>query len=593
MQYGERAARAANAARSVLGRMSALDQAQIVAFDAEAQVLGPATSDRGALQALVATELRPGAGSTSYAAALSALEKLARVSSLPVAGFLITDAQKSGRSGGVETPRLPAGGTLEWIAVDDAARDNWAVSDLRVAHDTYQARYPRRMQARVNGYAKDAAKREVVFSLNGREVERRAVNLPAGGAATVVFERFDLPPGVSRGEIRLLPGDQLPQDDVRYFAIVRHEPNRLLYVAPPDGQRSLVYLRQALAAGEDPAFVIEARTPAEQGARSLNEFAAVILANVAEVPASLANQLKEYVANGGGALLLLGERSDFAALGRSLGPLLPGTSGEKSYVRREGEQFLTLGEFQRDHAIFQPFAGPAAGGLVSARFFGYFKLGLPKDGDHVLARFSNGDPALMERAAQRGRVLLLASSPDNVWSDLPIRPGFVPLVAQSARYLAQMRDEPASYSVPATVGLASGGAAATAILKPDGKRLLADSGYVRLTDTGFYEVRRPRSIEYLAANVDPRESDLTLLTAEDRELLARTVAAPPASGEPGAAPTREEMEGRQNWWWWLLGLAVALAAVESVFGNLFLQKPEEQPGYDEARYEGTQPVRPA
>lgn len=590
MQYGERAARAAAAARQVLSQMAASDEAQVVAFDADARALNAPTKDRVTLLGLVESELRPTALSTNYAAALRALEKLAQASKLPVAAFLISDFQKSGWTAGSGSPRLPAGATLELIGVDDAARPNWAVSEVRVTRDVFQNRYPRRFQARVNGFHTSAAEKELVLIINGREVERRKLQIPAGGGSTVVLESFELPPGPSRGELRLLPSDALPQDDVRYFTLVRREPYRILYLSGAESTRELLYLREALAAGEDPPFVVDARAPGDAGPESLDNFAAVILSNLRALPGRLPARLKQYVEAGGGVLCILGDRSDWPALARATAGLLPATSGEKVYVRREREQFVTLGDFRRDHFLFLPFSERAAGGLLAARFFGYFRLAVPDSA--VLARFSTGEPALAEKALGRGRVLLLASAFDNVWSDFPLHAGFVPFVTQTVRYLAGVREEPAAYTVPATVALEhlwaqtsrlsgqAGKPIPHVVLNPAGRREETEgagqaTGYARLQAPGFYEVRHHRISDFLAANPDPRESDLTPLSAEDRALLARNSAGEAETAEPAAAPTSREREEQQNLWWALLLAAVFVATAESVLSHNYLRGHEE------------------
>jgi len=591
MQYGDRARRAADAARQVLGRMGALDQAQLVAFDSEARVLNAPTSDRGVLRGLIDSGLRPGALPTNYTVALRALEKLAQAAKAPVSAFLISDFQKSGWLPGSAPLSLPPGTSLELMPVDQAARPNWSVSELAVSRDTFQGRYPRRLQVRVNGFQSAAAKKELALKINGREVARRAVEVPAGGAATAVFEGFELPPGASRGEIRLQPGDGLPQDDVRYFALVRREAGRVLYLTGSDSGREAAYLRGALSAAEDPMFTLEPRPLAAAASEPLESYAAIVLSNAGALPGRLGARLKEYVEAGGGLFLVLGDRTDWPALARALGTLLPASGAERAYVRRDAEQFITLGEFRRDHVIFQPFAETAAGGLLSARFFGYFRLSGAGD-EAVLARFSTGEPALLARAAGRGRVLLLASSADNVWSDLPLHAGFVPFVWQALRFLAAAGDEPAAHTVPASVALAGiWGARATpesySVLDPAGRRQQADetggasAPYARLTELGFYEVRYSRQTDYIAANPDPRESDLTPLSEEDRALLART-AGEGAAGAAAAAP--RELEQRQNFWWMLLLLAAIVVVAESVLGNNHLRRER---AFEPPRHEDT------
>ena len=49
----------------------------------------------------------------------------------------------------------------------------------------------------------------------------------------------------------------------------------------------------------------------------------------------------------------------------------------------------------------------------------------------MVLRYENGAPALVEAEVGRGRVLLLTTTVDREWTDLPIRPGFLPLVQES------------------------------------------------------------------------------------------------------------------------------------------------------------------
>jgi len=575
MKYGDRAAKALSEVRSAIGKMGPLDQMQIVAIDSRARILNAASSDRAMLLALADSELKPGASATRYAAAFAALEKLARVSTLPTAAFLITDAQKTGWTAGSDPPHLAPGGTLEWIVVDDRPHPNLTVADVRVTHDTFQSRYPRHIQVRVNGYGTPAVHKEVILSLNGREIQRRKADLPSGektpAAATVIFDPFDLSPGVSRGEIRLAPGDDFPSDDVRYFTLLRREPHKLLFLSA-GSDRALLYFRQALSSGDDPAFTIDARSPS-QGLPSLAGYAAVVLFNASSLPSGLASLLKDYVEKGGGLWISPGDRTDWPAMSGTLGTLLPAASGDKVYVEREREGFLTIGDFRRDHALFQAFTGPAAAGLTAAHVFGYFRLKLPEnpsDGT-VLARLSNGDPAVIEKQIGKGHVLLFASPPDNIWCDLPIRPGFVPLLNQLVRYLGRVADAPPYYIVPANAPLAG----ASAVLDPHGKRLSEEApslqdgaAFAKLEEAGFYEVRRQGQTGYIAANSDPRESDLAPLSKEDRELLSgQSSGSATQAGATQDKPTREEMEKRQSVWWPVLLIAALLAVLEAFAGN--------------------------
>jgi hypothetical protein len=175
---------------------------------------------------------------------------------------------------------------------------------------------------------------------------------------------------------------------------------------------------------------------------------------------------------------------------------------------------------------------------------------------------------------------------------LPLHAGFVPFIWQALRFLAAAGDEPAAHTVPASVALAGiWGARATpesySVLDPAGRRQQADerggasAPYARLTELGFYQVRYSRQTDYIAANPDPRESDLTPLSEEDRALLART-AGEGATGAAAAAP--RELEHRQNFWWMLLVLAAIVVVAESILGNNHLRRER---AFEPQRHEDT------
>ena len=61
----------------------------------------------------------------------------------------------------------------------------------------------------------------------------------------------------------------------------------------------------------------------------------------------------------------------------------------------------------------------------------------------MLARFDTGEPALVERAAGRGRVIVFASTLDLGWNDLALKPMFLPFVHQLGRHLSGFKEQPA------------------------------------------------------------------------------------------------------------------------------------------------------
>jgi hypothetical protein len=396
--------------------------------------------------------------------------------------------------------------------------------------------------------------------------------------ATAEFDGFDVPLGVNRGEVRIIlragAADALPLDDSYHFTLERREPYRLLFLREPGEERELYYWRNALGAEGDSPWQLDARSPAERLPIPVSQYAAVILSNVGQLPESLAADIRALVEKGGGLIITAGTRLPSPPLEQRLADLWPAHATGKRMLTRDTERLILLGNFERDHPVFRDLAQSGAESLRSVEVYAYLQL---QPANQVLLRFANGDPALVEKAWDLGRVLLFASSFDNIWSDFPLHPVFVPLLHQMVRYAAQLPADPAAHRIPSTISLApfrrgQVGSASWDVIGPDGRREVPleqeqRPDYLVLRTPGFYDLRM-RNGEYLfAANPDPRESDLQSLPEEDRSLWT---AAARSATQGAAAAGASESERRQAIWWTLLLLALAVALVEVYLANPFL-----------------------
>ncbi|HVE77353.1 MAG TPA: BatA domain-containing protein, partial [Gemmatimonadaceae bacterium] len=129
MGYGDRWARARAAALRTIDGLGPADRATIVRFAARAEAVNEPTADRGVLRAAV-DALRPGAGGTRYAPALSLARSLAAAAERPRREVvLISDFQRAGWSAGEEV-RLPDGTALSTADVGDGESDNVVVTGI-------------------------------------------------------------------------------------------------------------------------------------------------------------------------------------------------------------------------------------------------------------------------------------------------------------------------------------------------------------------------------------------------------------------------------------------------------------------------------
>jgi hypothetical protein len=271
----------------------------------------------------------------------------------------------------------------------------------------------------------------------------------------------------------------------------------------------------------------------------------------------------------------------------SIGPTVDRTRG--AAARLSGMDY--------GHAIFEPFRAPRSGDFSSARFYSYRTLGAAKDAS-VLARFDTGEPALVERAAGRGRVILYASTLDLNWNDLALKPMFLPFVHQLGRHLSGFKEQPpwltigqvldidaAEIAAGATSGSAARAAAGRTILTPSGQRrdlpvaVAATPGgtapataALELTEQGFYEIRgagrEPGPTIVAASNVSLAESNL------DRMDPKELVAAVSGNGTTGSTSGQdvlpdEAQELAQRVWWYLLFAGILLLIAETVLAHRY------------------------
>src|SRR5260221_72950 len=96
------------------------------------------------------------------------------------------------------------------------------------------------------------------------------------------------------------------------------------------------------------------------------------------------------------------------------------------------------------HPVFRAFGADAATlGLVR-----FTHLAAIRGSDcQTLARFTTGEPALLDCAQGEGRALVLGSDLDSRWNDFPVHATFVPFLHEALRYLSGSGGRGGSYLV--------------------------------------------------------------------------------------------------------------------------------------------------
>lgn len=502
--------------------------------------------------------------------------------------YLFTDLQATGWEDGAG---LPSENPPE-VIVDDvssgASWDNRAIVEARV-EPSAESPGSIAVTAEIADYSKQGRSAlGVTLRVDGSAVAQGTVDLLPGGHARKRF-LHSLPMGGTSAHnlVVEIDGDAFALDDRRQMHFEMARTVRVLAVdGDPRTSRNedeAFFFDTALRSGGTGALVTT-KLADDVSPDSLSAYTVVALLNVAAPPPALASALERFVESGGGLFISVGDRVDTALWNDRLGKLLPqplglvrtaaappGQRAGETLDERPAERLLPL---DRRHPLLAAF--PEQGeGLVSARFFKYMLLEPVRDTGlrTVVLRYDSGAPALVEHDVGKGKVMLLTTTVDRDWTDLPIRAGFLPLLRESVRHLVGAVDDDSSATLlvgePRLLTF-TGDAQTLEVTRPDGsvwvaRREQAGSSrsvaYDGADQIGLYRVRAAgpegafaaQTGQDFAVNLDPRESDPTRLAPDKRPDRI-------AVSSAGAKPPKHRVE----LWHALSAILIFLILLESV-----------------------------
>jgi hypothetical protein len=592
MGYADAWARAQRGTAEALDSATPADRISVVLFADTAEVVLRSTPDRSRAVAEI-NAATPGPGSTKYGPALKLAGSLLAESLLPRKEvILVSDFQRGGWQPD-DTLRLPGGTTVTTVVVD-AQGASLALTPVALLRSREPGQ-PERVTVTagvLNRTATAATDVPINLEIDGRVVQDLKITAGPSASASISFVPVTITSPNTRAVVRLGAAggaavDALARDNVFNFVLTPSAPVPVMAVSQGSADATL-YLSRALAIGEAPHFDASLQAPDALAGDAMNR-ARVIILNDVPIGDAVAAKLVTFVEGGGGLLMALGQRASWPS---ARAAWLPAQIGQT--VDRTRGAAARLSGMDYGHAIFEPFRAPRSGDFSTARFYSYRGLTAAKDAS-VLARFDTGEPALVERAAGRGRIVLYASTLDLNWNDLALKPMFLPFVHQLGRHLSGFKEQPAWLTIGqvldvdaaeiaagATSGRAARAAAGRAILTPTGQRRDlaapvatapgAAPAALELTEQGFYEIRgagRDAGPTIVAAsNVSLAESNLDRL--DPKELVAAVTGNGP-SGSTSAQDVLpdEAQELAQRVWWYLLFAGILLLIAETALAHRY------------------------
>ncbi len=385
--------------------------------------------------------------------------------------------------------------------------------------------------------ATDAGEASVRLQVDGRIAG--AARIPWGSTGTLGLP--ELPIGTHEGRVEVDPSGTRA-DDLRYFAI---------QVVPPPGVRFV---------GPDSSFAGFGVETLRLAGR-LDGAGGTTVTLIDGVPES--GFISPAASNGAQTLVLLPPHDgvDVPAFNQMLAGIEVGWTlridPERGSLALEepDASFSFSGVNVRERYLLRPGSGS-----VAAR-------------DTVILRTEDGEPWLIRTHADGNTVLMLASPFSARASDLPTHPAVIPFLESLLVQWSHLAGWPASdFDAGAPLTLPSW---AASVVDPGNRRVSVEAGGLFTPETtGIYRVEgsdpagAPRAAHF-AVNVPGPEMDPTLATGTRVEELypGRDV----FTGGPGSDGWADEtFRGRRgrDTAPWLLGLALALAALE-----LFLATP--------------------
>jgi len=364
--------------------------------------------------------------------------------------YVITDMQKvswenlnamgEGKisSGDDETLSIP-------IIVIDCYRTpkpNVAVQGLELEAEVPVTGLPVKASVELLNTSSVSQQRVVELYIDGnKESSSPELDLPPDGRVKYDFIFTFKSGGLHRGEVRLAGEDGSKYDDRRFFA---KEVDQSISVAVLKTRRHEIpylddafYLENALSAGQSEGWAIRTTTlvAGDLASEPLSNYKLIFCVNLPALDSEAAQRLCDYVAQGGNLVWIAGDNVNPEAYNQmneqAREQLLPAKlvdlrtpSAEDNrdswHINFLDEQYPPLRRLTEPASLYE-----------SVLVYKHLRM-TPAKGTNarVLARLDDGEPLLIMRKMEEGNVFMLGTGVHVNWTNLPLRPIFMPFIAR-------------------------------------------------------------------------------------------------------------------------------------------------------------------
>jgi hypothetical protein len=483
-------------------------------------------------------------------------------------------------------------------------KPNVAVTKVEVEASVPVAGIPMKAVAELLNTSAVDQERHVELYIDGvKEASSPDLKIAKTGKVSYEFAFIVKRGGLHRGEVRLVGDDGSKYDDRRFFtietsqgipvAIVKSEKHDVAYLD------DTFYVQRALMPAKGGSWAIKAvpMVASELGREPLSDYTAVFCVNLKAPGADLAERLRSYVEAGGNLVWICGENVNPDEYNRmneqSKRQLLPAKLlGVRAADPAQGKDSWNITYLDDKHPALRQLNDPPSL-YQSVLVYKHVRIDAKEPGLAVLARLDGGEPLLVERQVGRGKVVMLATSGHVGWSNFPLRPLFLPLLARMTFQFAgaEQTRHTALAGLPLVVPLDEKLRSSSAEIQPPSGtvnrfKLVDEKGqrlkefrYPDTDEIGIYLVRllggaKPVEIAY-SVNVDPEESNPAKIDHD--ELMKRFGKTPLVfADDPEHLDNVFKLlrEGKSLWGMFLTAVLVVLI-FETLVSNRLTPKKEE------------------
>lgn len=274
----------------------------------------------------------------------------------------------------------------------------------------------------------------VRISLDDKTVDQTIVNLKDNEQKRVIFNNIQVGNGWHHGSISVQNG-VFPYDDISYFTYYVSSKKRIFLIG--NQLNDIMPVRLCLEAQDknNKRYQIENFVKGSAWSEKIDSSDVVVFSNYPYFKDSEVENIKKYLQQGGGVFFFMGNRIDIKRLNQQFfQPVADITLGNVNQSKEPSSSSLSIRNADYGHPLFQHIFEKGKENFKSPQI--YKSIETISENFIPIIELSNGYPFMAEKDVANGKIIWVATSLEQNWSDFVTSTIFAPLVTRSIRYLS-------------------------------------------------------------------------------------------------------------------------------------------------------------